>query len=222
MTGHVRRDPRRWRRHAALAAQPAGAPEALPAPPRRRDPDPADRRPHRPAAARRRPLLRDRPPLRPARPRPDPGRRADRRAQRPQHRRGDRPRHASRSTGPTTRSCSSCRPTSRIEREDVFRDVVSAAGIAWRTARSASMTPLVTLGIQPDRPADRLRLPPARHDARRRRPGRPGLPAARVRGEAEPSAGARADQPAGRRLERRHVRLAAAGDPGRDREVHAR
>ena len=148
--------------------------------------------------------------------------RADRRADRPQHGRGDRPRHGRRSTGPRTRSCSSCRPTTGSSDEDVFRDVVSRRpSSAWR--RRVRHRGAARHARHPARPpVDRLRLPPARHDARRRRStaSRP-IRCSAFEEKPTEAPGARADQPAGRRLERRDVRLAARRDPGRAREVHA-
>ncbi len=107
-----------------------------------------------------------------------------------------------------------------IEREDVFRDVLRAAADHLATGAFGIDDPLVTLGVAGRSPGHRVRLPPAGRGPGRgdRRSAR--LPAPRVRGEAEPGARRAAPARARRRLERRDVPVAAAGDPRRARAVH--
>ena len=100
-----------------------------------------------------------------------------------------------------------------IEREDEFRDIVSVAVERLATGVFDIEEPLVTLGIQPSYPSTDYGY--LRPDTMRgeKIEGVRTYPLLGVRGEADRGPGARADQHAGRRLERRHVRLAARRDP---------
>ena len=108
-----------------------------------------------------------------------------------------------------------------IEREDVFRDVVSAAVDRLANGAFGIDEPLVTMGIQPDRPATDYGY--LRPDTMRSTTvqGVRAYPLIAFEEKPNEHRAPGADQPAGRRLERRDVRLAARRDPGRDREVHA-
>ena len=115
------------------------------------------------------------------------------------------------STGPTTRSWSSCRPTSRITDEAIFRGVLVGRRRASPTGAFGIDDPLVTLGHPGRSPGDRVRLPDP--GPRCRRQPIHGLQAYPLRAfEEKPSrerAVALRDEP-GRRLERGHVPVAAA------------
>ena len=217
MATHVRRDHGRRRRDPAAPAQPTRAPEAVPAAARRPRPCSVDRR-----RRARRPdditVVTDRS-LRAARPRPAARRPGPARADGPQHRRGDRPGHAWPSTGPTTRSCSSSRPMPTSTRRGKTSTATSWRAAAERPrdgrvrhrgARSSRWAPRST------RPATEYGyLVPRLERGERRRRAR-GLPAARRsrRSPSRPVPTSWSEQ-AGRRLERRHLPVAAAARSAR-------
>ena len=106
-------------------------------------------------------------------------------------------------------------------RDGVFRDVLRTAAEHLATGSFGIDDPLVTLGIQVDRPATEYGYLIPELDPREDVDGLVGLPAA---GASRRSPSRRAPRSSsrsrGRRLERRHVPVAAAGDPGRARAVH--
>ena len=160
-------------------------------------------------------LLRDRPALRPARPRPGArtsGLIVEPRGQ--EHRRRDRPgdrRH--RPAGRRGDARPAGRPDDRRS-EDVFRRGRRGRHERLATGRVRHRGAARHPRDQADRPVDRIRLPPAGHDARRADRRRPGLPAARASRRSRPRRGPRADQHAGRRLERRACSSGVAGRSG--------
>ena len=108
-----------------------------------------------------------------------------------------------------------------VERDDVFRAVLrTRPPTTSRPGPSGSTEPLVTLGIQVDRPAtDYGYLIPdlargADVDGAARLPARP------LRGEAQAGPRRRAGQARGRRLERGHLPVAAGGHPRGARPLH--
>ena len=215
---HVRRHHgRRWR-DPTPSAEPARAPEALPAAARRRVPAPG----HRATAAPpdRRHHDRHRPPLRADRPRPGARRRAPARADGPQHGRRDRP--GDDRPRPAGRGRHARRPRRRPHRPRArgrcTRDVLASRPSTSPPARSVSRTRSSPSAPQVTHPATQYGylLP----DSARRDIGDvDGLmrayPLAAFEEKPSPERAEDLFEDGGRRLERRHLPLAAPGDHAR-------
>ena len=102
-----------------------------------------------------------------------------------------------------------------VDGRDVFREVLRTAAERLATGAFGIEDPLVTLGIQVDRPAtDYGYLIP---DVARGEDvdGLQAYPLDRFEEKPKPARAEELVKDAGRRLERRHLPVAAAGDPGR-------